>query len=111
METGSKEKRSVRVTIANQSFSLVTTGDDREVLDLANRVDELISGIAARSSHTDGARLAILACLHLADRNHAIEKELRELRERMQSHARQVADLLDRVNDIELPAASSAPSE
>lgn len=102
METGSKERRPVRVTIANQSFTLTTTGDDQEVLDLANRVDELISGIAARSTNSDPSRLAILACLHLADRNAAVERELNEVRaqgRRIRDRAKQIELLLDQAID------------
>ncbi|MBI3679524.1 MAG: cell division protein ZapA [Acidobacteria bacterium] len=99
METGSREKKPVRVTIANQSITLVTSGDDREVIELAHKVDELISSIAARSTNADTARLAILACLHLADRLDNIERELQQLRDRVQSKARQFEGLLNQVID------------
>lgn len=99
METGAKDKRPVRVTIANQTFTLITSGDDREVLDLANRVDELIAGIAKRSSNADTGRLAILACLHLADRLHSVEQEMKSMRDRMEARARHFHGLLDQVVD------------
>jgi len=99
METGAKDKRPVRVTIANQTFTLITSGDDREVLELANRVDELIAGIAKRSSNADTARLAILACLHLADRLHSVEQEMKSMRDRMEARARHFEGLLDQVID------------
>lgn len=98
MEAGNKQRRPVRVTICNQSFTLTTTGEDQEVVDLANRVDELISGIAARSSNSDPARLAILACLHLADRNLTVERELKaieDLRTLFRDRAKQMESLLD----------------
>jgi cell division protein ZapA len=97
MEQGGKERRPVRVTIANQTFTLVSTGDDREVLDLAHRVDELISEIAARSANVDGSRLAILACLHLADQLQNRERELKALREAVQAKAQKFQGLLDRL--------------
>ncbi|MCC6368643.1 MAG: cell division protein ZapA [Bryobacterales bacterium] len=97
METGNREKRPIRVTIANQSFTLVTSGDDREVLELANQIDELIAGIAARSSNADTARLAILACLHLADRLRTTEQELKAIRDRVEQRAKHFQGLLDQV--------------
>ena len=99
METGTKEKRPVRVTIANQTFTLLTSGDDREVLELANKVDELIEGIARRSSNTDPSRLAILACLHLADRVNSMENELKAIRDRIEERARHFEGLLDQAID------------
>ncbi len=99
MAAGSKEKRPVRVTIANQSFTLITSGEDSEVLQLANEVDELIAGIARRSTNADTARLAILACLHLADRLHTAEEELKLVRGKVQARARKMEGLLAQVVD------------
>ncbi|HUQ92830.1 MAG TPA: cell division protein ZapA [Bryobacteraceae bacterium] len=99
METGNREKHPVRVTIANQTFTLLTTGEDREVLELAQQVDELITGIAARSPNADAARLAILACLHFADRLHTSEQQLQATRDRVQQRARSLLGLLDQVID------------
>jgi cell division protein ZapA len=99
METGAKERRPVRVTIANQTFTLITSGDDKEVFELANKVDELISGIAARSTNADTARLAILACLHLADRVNSMEQELKSMRDRLESRLKRFEGLLDQALD------------
>ncbi len=99
METGGKDKRPVRVTIANQTFTLITAGDDREVLELANRVDELIAGIAKRSANADTSRLAILACLHLADRLNSVEQEMKTMRDRVEARAKHFQGLLDQVID------------
>jgi cell division protein ZapA len=107
METtgGARERKPVRVTIAKQSLTVVTTGSEQEVLELAQRVDELISGLAARTSGSvDTARLAILACLHLADQLRTTESEIQTLRERvdalrgqMQAETRRISGLLDRI--------------
>ena len=99
METGAKERRPVRVTIANQSFTLITSGEDKEVFELANKVDELISGIAARSTNADTGRLAILACLHLADRVNSMEQELKAMRDRLESRLKRFEGLLDQALD------------
>jgi len=71
----SLEKKTVRVTIFNQSYSLVTTGKESDVEDLAHRVDELMSNIA-RGTNTDASRIAVLACMHLADELRSAEKKI-----------------------------------
>lgn len=72
------EKKTVRVNIFNQSYSLVTTGKESEVEELANRVDELMNSIA-RGSNTDASRIAVLACMHLADELRTAESKHRSL--------------------------------
>jgi cell division protein ZapA len=72
------EKKTVRVNIFNQSYSLVTTGNESEVEELAHRVDELMNNIA-RGSNTDASRIAVLACLHLADELRTAESKHRSL--------------------------------
>lgn len=98
-DSGGKEKRPVKVTIANQSFTLVTSGDDREVIELAQRVDDLISSIAVRSGNVDTARLAILASLHLADQLKDMEREFQALRGRLDEKAKKLGGLLDQIVD------------
>jgi cell division protein ZapA len=72
------EKKTVRVNIFNQSYSLVTTGKESEVEELAHRVDELMNSIA-RGSNTDASRIAVLACMHLADELRTAESKHRSL--------------------------------
>jgi cell division protein ZapA len=72
------EKKTVRVNIFNQSYSLVTTGDESEVEDLAHRVDELMNSIA-RGTNADASRIAVLACMHLADELRTAESKHRSL--------------------------------
>lgn len=69
------DKQEVRVTILNQSFTLVTP-DPREVMELAQQVDDLMHGIAARSPNLDATRVAVLACLHLAEQLRSREADL-----------------------------------
>lgn len=69
-------KQPVRVQIFNQSYSLVTETDPREVQEVAQQVDELMTSIANRTSSGDSGRVAVLACLHLADKLRAAEKQL-----------------------------------
>ena len=72
------EKKTVRVNIFNQSYSLVTTGKESDVEDLAHRVDELMNAIA-RGTNADASRIAVLACMHLADELRSAESKHRSL--------------------------------
>lgn len=72
------EKKTVRVTIFNQSYSLVTSGKEADVEDLAHRVDELMNNIA-RGTNADASRIAVLACMHLADELRSTESKHRSL--------------------------------
>ena len=85
----------VRVTIFNQTYSLVATEDAAQIQELAHRVDELMSAIAARAGNIDSTRTAVLACLHLADQLRTLERELENLRSRVETTAQQFTLLLD----------------
>jgi cell division protein ZapA len=69
-------KQPVRVQIFNQSYSLLVDGDPGEVQEIAHQVDELVATIASRTSSSDSTKVAVLACLHLADKLRAAEKQL-----------------------------------
>ncbi len=62
--------------------------------ELAHNLDELMLSIAARSPNADSTRIAVLACLHLADRLHNLEQDLNHLKERVDRKSEQFADLL-----------------
>lgn len=85
----------MRVTILSQSYTLLTAGDAREVEDLARRVDELMLSIAAKSPNADSTRIAVLACLHLADRLHSLEQDLSRLQDRVDRKSEEFAELLE----------------
>jgi cell division protein ZapA len=70
-------RQPVRVQIFNQSYSLMVDGDPGDVQEVAHKVDDLMASIANRNSSVDSTRVAVLACLHLADKLHAAEKRLR----------------------------------
>jgi cell division protein ZapA len=69
-------RQPVRVQIFNQSYSLMVDSDPREVQEIAREIDDLMASIASRNSSVDSTRVAVLACLHLADKLHAAEKQL-----------------------------------
>jgi cell division protein ZapA len=89
------EKRPVRVTILSQSYTLLTAGEPRDVEELARGVDELMLSIAAKSPNADSTRIAVLACLHLADRLHSLEQDLSSLREHVDRKSEEFAGLLE----------------
>jgi len=68
-------RQPVRVQIFNQSYSLLVDGDPAEVQEIAHRIDELMFSISSRSPG-DSTRIAVLACLHLADKLRSAEKQL-----------------------------------
>jgi cell division protein ZapA len=95
MHTPDGPKQVVRVTIFNQTYSVSTAGDPRDTEKLAQEVDELMSSIARRAGNLDSTRTAVLACLHLADRLRATEKQLDSLRESIDHKTRDFVLLLD----------------
>jgi cell division protein ZapA len=95
MEDGVSEKQSVRVTILSRSYTLLAGGDPREVEAVAAEVDQLMLAIAAKAPNADSTRIAVLACLHLADRLRALERELARLKERVDRKSAEFAGLLD----------------
>src|SRR3712207_2991388 len=93
---GDTEKKPVRLTIYNQTFTLRVAGDPDKLLDAADEVDQLMTTIA-RSGNMDAFRVAILACLHLQDRVHDLEQELERIRSSVEGRTRELANLLDQV--------------
>jgi len=85
----------VRVTIFNQSYSLVASEEPGRIEELAHRIDELMSSIAARAGNVDTTRVAVLACLHLADQLESLEQQLAELKNKVEGKAREFSVLLD----------------
>jgi cell division protein ZapA len=89
------ERRTVRVTIYNQPYTLAVSGESGEVEALAHSVDQLMTDIAQRAGNVDGSSVAVLACLHLADRLRGMEQELSDFRDRVDEKSRQFSILLD----------------
>ena len=91
------EKNTVRVTILGQSYTLLAQGDPAEVERLAQSVDELMHNIASKSPNADSSRVAVLACLHMADKLNSLEHDLGELKQRIERKSEEFAGILDRV--------------
>lgn len=93
----SPEKRPVRVSIFNQSYTLLAAGEPSEVEELAATVDHLMASIASQAGTTDSTRVAVLSCLHLADRLRALDRDLADLKQRVDQKTEQFSLMLDRV--------------
>lgn len=91
----SPAKQPVKVTILSRPYTLLTAGDPREVEAVAESVNELMLSIAGKAPNADSTRIAVLACLHLADRLRATEKEAAEIRARFDRKTGHLATLLD----------------
>src|ERR1044071_7138260 len=96
MESSAPEKQPVRVTILSRPYTLLASGDPREVEEVAASVNDLMLSIAAKAPTADSTRIAALACLHLADKLRLIERELEELRHKPDSRSDEYAALLER---------------
>lgn len=95
MGSAPSEKRPVRVSILSQNYTLLAGEDPREVERLAQSVDELLHSIAAKAPNADTTRVAVLGCLHLADRLHTLEHDLNTLKERIGRKTEEFAGLLE----------------
>ena len=95
MEQDSTSRQQVKVTILNQSFTLLTTGNPAEMIELANYVDELMSSIARKSPNLDSARVAVFACLHLADQIRTRGNEPRVPEEKVLELARMLEEAIN----------------
>lgn len=83
------EKQTVQVTIFHQTITLRTAGNEREVQEVADSVDQLMTAIGSKSPKADPLHIAVLACLHLADRLRTLENELTDWKRRVDTKSEQ----------------------
>ena len=105
MQTKTSEKQPVRVTILSRPYTLLASGDPREVEEVAAGVNDLMLSIAAKVPNADSTRIAVLACLHLADKLRTMERDLHSLKERVDRKSEEFAGMLEQAL-----AASGEPS-
>jgi cell division protein ZapA len=96
MDPGASEKKPVRVTIFNQTYALRVSTKPGEVEELAASIDDLMANISSHAGTSDAGRVAVLACLHLADKLRTAERELALLRKRVGEESERFSDLLDK---------------
>lgn len=94
MQDSGAEKKVVRVTIFQQPYALRTSGDPAETEALAEAVDSLMTRIAAHASAADSTRVAVLACLHLADQLRQLQRQQERTLQRLEDLDRRLASLL-----------------
>lgn len=97
MESTPPEKQPVRVTILSRPYTLRTTGDPKEVEEVARSVDELMLTIAGRAPNADSTHIAVLACMHLADKLRSVERDLGQFKQRVDRKSLEFAGLLEQV--------------
>ena len=91
----SPDRKTVRVTIFHQTYSLSASSGEGDVESLAQSVDELMVSIASQAGNVDANRVAVLACLHLADRLRSAETDLAAFKQRVETKSREFSLLLD----------------
>ena len=68
-----------------------------EVEKLAAGVNELMLAIASKAPNADSTHIAVLACLHLADRLRELERDLATLQDRVDRKSTEFADMLEQL--------------
>jgi cell division protein ZapA len=97
MDARAPQKQTVRVTILNQTYSIVTADDPALTVALAQDVDDLMTAIARQAGNLDITRTAVLTCLHLADQLRAARQQLSELRQSIGQRTGALNHLLEQV--------------
>jgi cell division protein ZapA len=97
VQTNTSEKQQVRVTILSRPYTLLASGDTHEVEEVAASVNDLMLSIAAKVPNADSTRIAVLACLHLADKLRTMERDLHSLKERVDRKSEEFAGMLEQV--------------
>lgn len=97
MEVSNPEKQPVRVTILSRPYTLRTSGDPVEVQAVAASVDELMLNIASRAPNADSTHIAVLACLHLADKLRDLERELSQFKSRVNQKSGELSGMLEQL--------------
>jgi cell division protein ZapA len=85
----------VRVTIFNQNYSLLASGEPGAVEELALSVDDIMHRISDETGTIDGTRTAVLACLHLADQVRTLQRDLERMKGAFETKARQFTIRID----------------
>jgi len=91
------ERQQVRVTILSRPYTLLATGDPRETEEVAAEVNDLMLSIAAKAPNADSTRIAVLACLHLADKVRTMERDLNRLKDRVDRKSEEFSQMLEQL--------------
>jgi len=91
MENSNPEKQSVR------PYTLLATGDPRDVEQVAASVNDLMLSIASKAPNADSTRIAVLACMHLADRLRSLERDLNQVKDRVDRKSEELVGVLEQL--------------
>src|SRR5215467_11499270 len=97
MESSAPEKQPVKVTILSRPYTLLATGDPREVEEVAASVNDLMLSIAGKAPNADSTRIAVLACMHLADKLRALERDLSQQKRRVDQKTVELTGVLEQL--------------
>ena len=97
MDGGTPDRQQVRVTILSRPYTLLATGDPRETEEVAAGVNDLMLSIAAKAPNADSTRIAVLACLHLADKLRSMERDLNQLKQRVDRKSEEFGAMLEQL--------------
>jgi cell division protein ZapA len=97
MDSSAPEKQAVRVTILSRPYTLLAAGDPREVEEVAASVNDLMLSIASKAPNADSTRIAVLACMHLADRLRALERDLSQVKEHVGRKSEELTGVLEQL--------------
>ena len=91
------DRQQIRVTILSRPYTLLATGDPRETEEVAAEVNDLMLSIAAKAPNADSTRIAVLACLHLADKVRTMERDLNRLKDRVDRKTEEFGQMLEQL--------------
>ena len=97
MDGSTPDRQQVRVVILSRPYTLLATGDPRETEEVAASVNDLMLSIAAKAPNADSTRIAVLACLHLADKLRSMERDLNQLKERVDRKSEEFGAMLEQL--------------
>ena len=95
MESSTPEKQTVKVTILNRQYTLRAPADPRDIERVAAQLDDLMLALAAKAPTADATHIAVLACLHLADKLTALEREMEALRESVDQRSEKFRGMIE----------------
>jgi cell division protein ZapA len=88
-------RQSIRVHIFDRTYTLLADDDDAgAVHEIALQIDELMTSIAARTGPGDATGVAVLACLHLADKLRTAGKKLKSFEDKSERIALMLEEAL-----------------
>src|SRR5438046_10132291 len=90
-------EQTIRVEIYNQTYSILSDGDNEYILDLAQYVDGKMREISSGTLTVDSLKVAILAALHIADEFYQLKNAQAQSDAQLAARSSECAEMLDRI--------------